>query len=405
MTERTGSDEQDENARCTFSRSTGSWSLGGGGVVEVAEGQLSLGALVVERDSAVLAASLRPSSRPGRSLEIGVFGVRFRLPMVGRRPIWLMPRLAGLTVTDDRQNRYTFDIAMAGNARRLEGNACAPLDLRLRLTPVPKRDVSWLDLCGPNGTSTRLSKPSQATVRMGRIVSSPGSQADQEILELVHSLILYRLAGVAPGKRAFIRERCSDAMTRASELHQAGLITNELLPTQLAKLCASEFDNCTTDGLAPEWASMLDAAKQSDGARLNIDLSVDLPSVDGTSIRLDSLISGPDDADSWRIYFRAAPCWRTYDEDSRRSSFLRQPSYISNQYTFSLIAEDNVGGSYLSVFDGSRRYEDYEEVVVRFRPRLNPVAHELKLTMRGPMEELEVMINLVLEEPLSENAS
>jgi hypothetical protein len=38
---------------------------------------------------------------------------------------------------------------------------------------------------------------------------------------------------------------------------------------------------------------------------------------------------------------------------------------------------------YLSQFDGSHRRGELEEVTLRFRPRLNPLARALTLTFRG----------------------
>jgi hypothetical protein len=46
----------------------------------------------------------------------------------------------------------------------------------------------------------------------------------------------------------------------------------------------------------------------------------------------------------------------------------------------SVHAADDLGGMYLTEFGGSTGHGDYEEVTLRFLPRLDPLARALKLT-------------------------
>ena len=67
-------------------------------------------------------------------------------------------------------------------------------------------------------------------------------------------------------------------------------------------------------------------------------------------------------------------------------------------------AEDDLGGLYASRFGGSSGDRDREELVLDFRPRLNPLARALTLTFRpyrraaGPVtsgaEQITVQLGL-----------
>jgi len=64
-----------------------------------------------------------------------------------------------------------------------------------------------------------------------------------------------------------------------------------------------------------------------------VDIAADLPSVDGTAVQLDSLISEPG---TWRVYLRARPGWWTLSADRHRK-----------WAAMSVQAEDDLGGRYL----------------------------------------------------------
>ena len=60
----------------------------------------------------------------------------------------------------------------------------------------------------------------------------------------------------------------------------------------------------------------------------------------------------------------------------------------------SVNAEDDRGGTYVSNFGGGAGHRDHEELALRFLPRLDPLAHALKLTLRGANEEVPLVLGL-----------
>jgi hypothetical protein len=60
----------------------------------------------------------------------------------------------------------------------------------------------------------------------------------------------------------------------------------------------------------------------------------------------------------------------------------------------SVQATDNRGGPYLSSFGGSTGYGDYEELPLRFRPQLDPLAQNLQLTFAVTTEQIAVNLEL-----------
>jgi hypothetical protein len=82
----------------------------------------------------------------------------------------------------------------------------------------------------------------------------------------------------------------------------------------------------------------------------------------------------------WRPYWRR---WRSSTHREGRKCPHRTPG--------------GIGGTYLSIFGGStgpwpRRYE---ELALRFLPRLDPLAQALTLTFRGAYEEIPVDLSIV----------
>ena len=125
---------------------------------------------------------------------------------------------------------------------------------------------------------------------------------------------------------------------------------------------------------------MIEAADRSDGTSRHLDLFVALPQVDDTVVRADSLISEPG---TWRVHLRAEPGWWSYSSDRNR----KWP-------VLSVAAEDDLGGMYLSQFDGSRSRGGHEELTLRFLPRLNPLARALTLTFSRATEQVTLEIQL-----------
>ncbi len=93
-------------------------------------------------------------------------------------------------------------------------------------------------------------------------------------------------------------------------------------------------------------------------------------------MRVDSLASEPD---TWKLYLRTEPGWWTYSADRNRK-----------WAAMAVDAEDDLGGIYLSQFDGSSSHGDHEELTLRFLPRLNPLARTLTLQFRRAAEQVTI---------------
>ena len=116
-----------------------------------------------------------------------------------------------------------------------------------------------------------------------------------------------------------------------------------------------------------------------------------MPAVDGVSIHLDSLVSLPG---SWLLYLRARPRWRNYSRAGQRE---KDPVWVH--------AEDDRGGSYLGSYArntglpteeelAEERTTEREELALQFLPRLDPLAHAVKLTFQGAHEEITVDLEI-----------
>ena len=125
---------------------------------------------------------------------------------------------------------------------------------------------------------------------------------------------------------------------------------------------------------------MISAADHADGAEHHLDISAALPPVDDIAVRVDSLVSEPE---SWKVYLRAEPDWWIYSADRDR----KWPAMLAR-------AEDDLGGLYLSQFGGSTGHGDHEELILRFLPRLNPLARNLTLIFTHVAEQVTVELRL-----------
>ena len=125
---------------------------------------------------------------------------------------------------------------------------------------------------------------------------------------------------------------------------------------------------------------MISAAEHADGAPQHIDISATLPPVDDIVVRVDSLASEPG---YWKVYLRAEPGWWTYSADGNRKSAAMLAR-----------AEDDLGGLYLSQFGGSSGNRDHEELILRFLPRLDPLARTLTLTFTHRAEQVSIELQL-----------
>ena len=364
------------------------WSLGGGSTIQTAAGVLSPGGLVIGPDHAGLDVSLMPSQGTQQRLagppRQKVPGLRFVAALFGQDPAEAeMPRFDDVVVADNRGTRYTLTFESGSIERGEPGQVRGPMELRLRLDPVPARECGWLELRGQDGSVTRLLPSARPGVRVGQLGPAPGRPAERELSEQALGLIALHLAGAGQDAETkdILSQRCSAAVARTAKIRQSGeLDPASELPDQLARLCAALTRHQPAGSLPRAWSGMLDTARRADGPAHHLDIAADQPPVDGTAVQLDSLISEPG---TWRVYLRARPGWWKLSADRRRKWAV-----------MSVHAEDNLGGMYLSLFGGSTGHRDYEELALRFRPRLDPLAQALKLTFTGTSEQVAMSLDL-----------
>jgi hypothetical protein len=349
------------------------WSFGGAAPIETAVGTLSPGGLVAGGGHAFLDASLMPTGQiqerltepppPISSSARAARGEAIR-DLTGAVT-------AAVALTDDQGTTYALHVEDLQHYQEH-----GPATLRLGVDPVPARERGWLELRGQAGSSAaRLVPSAHAYTRVGRLSPTPYSAEAWVLSQQALALIGLQLTGAGPDE---VERQCAAALARAAEIQQSGGVGE--LPGQLARLCAALTGHGPADGLPREWTGMIAAADRSDGASRHLDLFVALPPVEDTVVRVDSLISEPG---TWRVYLRAEPGWWSYSTDGNR----KWP-------VLSVAAEDDLGGRYLSQFDGSRGGGDHEELTLRFLPRLNPLARALTLTFSNAIEQVTLELQL-----------
>lgn len=117
-----------------------------------------------------------------------------------------------------------------------------------------------------------------------------------------------------------------------------------------------------------------------DGPVRYLDVTAELPRIDDTTIRLESLGTEPK---GWRLYVWATPvCW-CYRDDRR----TKWPAVT-------VAAEDDRGGTYVESFGGGSTDGDHEEACLLFRPALDPLARSVTLTFRGTSTQVAVRVDL-----------
>jgi hypothetical protein len=191
-----------------------------------------------------------------------------------------------------------------------------PRHIRFRVDPAPGRWIEWIELRGQNGTAARLPPSPRAAVRIGPLTP----------------------VTVTP----LTRQRPGDG--------------------------------------SPSRDAMPDGADRTDGPRHHLDLGITLPSIDGITLQLDSLISAPS---GWSLFLRASPRWFRYRDDRR---YKWSPVAIS--------AEDDRGCRYQPTFGGSAGRHGQEELSLQFSPPLDPLARRLRLTCTGSAEQVTLDLDL-----------
>jgi hypothetical protein len=373
-------------------RSSESRSFGWATPIEIAAGTLSPGELIISPGHAVLEASLVPSQELERPPAWPGEGHRPVPPEARAAQAETMHSAGGalarqlnemLVITDDHGARYALRVeSMSGYYLPLPGQAREPVSLRLRLDPVPSRGSRWLDLRSQAGPATRLLPSPRPAVRVSPPALPSASPAERELEALALWLIDLRLTSSGPaGEEEYIRRSCSAALDKAAQLRTSGeLDPASELPDQLARLCAALTGRHPAGDLPSAWSGMLDAAQRADGPRHHLDIGAALPPIDKTAVHVDCLISEPR---SWRVHLQARPGWWIHSEDMQRQ-----------WEALSVNAEDNLGGRYHSHNEGGTSRGDHTEFTLGFRPRLDPLASELKLTFSGAGEQVTAEIDL-----------
>jgi len=332
----------------------GRWSFGGGGTIEVAEGELTLGILIAGPEGASLEASLAVAE--------AVAGAR-------QSQRWI-PELRDVTVTDDQGSTCTVrtESGYAGSAQQRRFEVACAVD------PVPAGGSPWLDVRGRDTSVTRLLRSGLAPVRVSELSPVAGSPAERELRDMAWWILRdYLHHDLREGPD--LKRRCRDMLAQTARLREGVLADGASpLPGQFTRLCTALIRQRPPSGLPSGWHSVLNAADRADGPRLHVDLDTVLPPVDGTVVRLNTLASWPG---SWDLHLQAAPGWWTYSTDRRHK-----------RAAMTVYAEDDLGGLYISNFGGSSGRPGYEEVKLTFRPRLAPGASLLTLTFASETQQV-----------------
>jgi hypothetical protein len=125
---------------------------------------------------------------------------------------------------------------------------------------------------------------------------------------------------------------------------------------------------------------MISAGNLADGTRKHLDISAVLPPVHDAVVQVDSLASEPE---SWRVHLRAEPGWWIHSADGNLKMTIT-----------SVAAEDDLGGLYVSQYDGGSSHGGHEELALRFMPRLNPLARALTLTFTRAAQQATIELRL-----------
>jgi hypothetical protein len=106
-----------------------------------------------------------------------------------------------------------------------------------------------------------------------------------------------------------------------------------------------------------------------DGRTLHLNIATALPAFDRVEMALGAFVS---ESSLWHVSMGAATGWWRYSDVRRQK---RAP--------FTVRAEDELGGHYVSMFWGSTATGTREDLALRFRPRLDPEAQLVRLIFEG----------------------
>jgi hypothetical protein len=362
------------------------WSFGGAAPIKTAMGTLYPGVLIAGPGRAALDASLLPTGQFQDQLAAPSIPMSnsVRVAREQAKVALAQATTSAIALTDDQGTTYALHVGGISEnpAHPGQERGLVSLGLDVDVDPVPARERGWLELRGQDGSTTRLVPSPRPDARVSRLAPVPEGPAARELSDLALNLIgLSGIDQLIPFDQDEMERHCSAALARAAEIQQsaeAGPVGD--LPGQLARLCAFLTGRGPADGLPSGWSGILNAANLADGAPRHLDISAALPPVHDAVVQVDSLISGPE---SWRVHLCAEPGWWIYSADANLKATIT-----------SVAAEDDLGGLYLSQYDGGSSHGGHEELALRFMPRLNPLARALTLTFSTACEQVTLELQL-----------
>jgi hypothetical protein len=362
------------------------WSFGGATAIETAAGTLYPGVLVAGPGRATLNASLMPAGRFQDRLTMPPLPMSnsVRLAREQAKVALAQATISAVALTDDQGTTYALhDVGIAESpGRHGPERELVSLSLDVEVDPVPARERGWLELRGQDGSVARLVPSPRPDARVSDLAPVPEGPAARELSDLALNLIGFSgVDQLIPFDQDEMERHCSAALARAAEIQQSaepGTVGD--LPGQLARLCAFLTGRGPADGLPSGWFGIINAANLADGAARHLDISATLPPVHDAVVQVDSLVSGPE---SWRVHLCAEPGWWIYSADASLKATIT-----------SVAAEDDLGGLYVSQYDGGSSHGGHEELALRFMPRLNPLARALTLTFAHAAEQVTIEVQL-----------
>jgi hypothetical protein len=362
------------------------WSFGGAAPITTAVGTLYLGVLVAGPGRAGLDASLMPTGQFQDQIAMPSIPMRNRVRVAREQAKVALAKasIGAVALTDDHATTYALHVGGISESPVYLGDERGPVSLSLDVDvdPVPARERDWLELRGPDGSTTRLVPSPRPDARVSRLAPVPEGPAARELSDLALNLLGFSgIDQLIPFDQTEMERHCSAALARTAEIQQsakAGTVGD--LPGQLARLCAFLTGRGPADGLPRGWSAIINAANLADGTPRHLDISATLPPVDGAVIQVDSLACEPG---SWKVYLSAEPSWWIHSADGQ----LKWPAW-------EVRAEDDLGGLYVNQFDGGSGHGGREELAMRFMPRLNPLARTLTLTFTHAAEQATVQVQL-----------
>ena len=214
------------------------WSFGGAAAIATSVGVLLPEALVAGAGHATLYASLTPpgNGRPaaGRRGRMPALGLPFtRWAPRGQRArrqradaavatVRALTRPDELTIADNQGVRYTLHPWVMSAKIGPSGQPAGPLSVRLRLDPVPGRQIGWLELRRPGGSAVRLLPSARPAVQVRPRTPASASPAERALVDQALSLICLQLTGAGEAAEGLLRQECAAALARTAQIQRSG---------------------------------------------------------------------------------------------------------------------------------------------------------------------------------------